>query len=330
MRFWHLPTLAAAAALMTGCSDLGVPVRIEPRIEASATVLDFDTVAVGDSATRSFTVWNAGNAAFAGGPLLDCPPFRLVGGGGTLALAPGKSRDLVLRFRPGTEGTFTCVLDLGAGLPQVSLTGTAAFQNPGAECTLEPGRVDFGRVRVGQSVERVFLIRSTGTAPLMVDVSSSCRDILPLTGRGRSQIPPGDSLAVRLLFNPLASGGTSCNVGIGPGCPEVAVAGFGTTVSYSKDVQRIFNRYCLNCHDSYRPSGRLSLDADGSYANLVDVRAYAYSGALRVSPFDPDHSVLFAKMNGTSFGAVMPPGGLLPEDLRNQVRAWILEGAVND
>jgi hypothetical protein len=68
------------------------------------------------------------------------------------------------------------------------------------------------------------------------------------------------------------------------------------------------------------------------YGQLMNVPAMVRCrGQLRVKPGDPDNSVLFETMAGTSCGDQMPPGGpYLGTDQLDLVRAWISQGAANN
>jgi hypothetical protein len=47
------PFALVAVVAMSGCSDLGEPIHLSPHAELSATSLDFGTVAVSSTVTRS-------------------------------------------------------------------------------------------------------------------------------------------------------------------------------------------------------------------------------------------------------------------------------------
>ncbi|RPJ44963.1 MAG: cytochrome c [Candidatus Latescibacterota bacterium] len=97
------------------------------------------------------------------------------------------------------------------------------------------------------------------------------------------------------------------------------------TVSYSGDIQPIWNGNCAPCHGE---NGGLSLSEAGSRANLVGVVSAGYAPALRVAAGDPESSVLYRKLIGDEeFGDRMPQGGALTEAEIAVVRAWIEEGA---
>jgi hypothetical protein len=113
-----------------------------------------------------------------------------------------------------------------------------------------------------------------------------------------------------------------------------------TQLARFQDIQRtIFNPNCLTlgCHDSLTRAGNLVLEADQSYANLVNVQpdnpVARAAGLLRVDPFTPSNSFLVRKLEGPppDEGTRMPSGQPpLPAAQIDEIRAWILGGALND
>ena len=88
-----------------------------------------------------------------------------------------------------------------------------------------------------------------------------------------------------------------------------------------------------SCHGAGGGAGDLVLDADGSYAALVDVPSAVVDGEVLVIPGDADGSYLVKKLEGASGidGEAMPPGGQsLDADAIARVRGWIDAGAAND
>ena len=94
------------------------------------------------------------------------------------------------------------------------------------------------------------------------------------------------------------------------------------------------------CHSSPNAGGLSLLSQTTAYTSLVGVAAMgrsqsgascADSGLLRVSPRDPDRSLLVQKLEHTqACGAPMPPAGTLPAAQLQRGRAWIAGGAAND
>lgn len=102
--------------------------------------------------------------------------------------------------------------------------------------------------------------------------------------------------------------------------------------SFVAEVSRVLARACADCHGGLSPAVQLSLEASKSYVDLVNVPALvSCRGELRVTPGDPDHSVLLQKMTGAGCGARMPPSDptyydRAPDEVA-LVRAWIQNGA---
>ena len=98
-------------------------------------------------------------------------------------------------------------------------------------------------------------------------------------------------------------------------------------VSFTNDVQPIFDQSCTSCHPS---SGNLDLTSANSYTQLVDVDASGYSGK-RVIAGDADNSILFKKIDGSgAYGSNMPLGGSLSSGQIATIKQWIEEGAKNN
>jgi hypothetical protein len=104
----------------------------------------------------------------------------------------------------------------------------------------------------------------------------------------------------------------------------------------------IFDTTCLDigCHNATSLAGGQSLAPGESYAQLVGVTpqnvAAVQDGLLRVTPGNPDESFLVTKITlpvvfDPRYGSRMPSGKpALSADQIEQVRAWILRGALPD
>jgi len=98
-------------------------------------------------------------------------------------------------------------------------------------------------------------------------------------------------------------------------------------VSFTNDIQPIFEQNCIACHPN---SGNLDLTAANAYNQLVNVNASGYS-AKRVVPGDPEHSVLYKKIDGSNaYGNNMPLGSSLSAAQISTIKQWITEGAQNN
>jgi hypothetical protein len=319
--FW----VAVGGLTLAACSDLGSPIKLVPQLELSATSLDFGTVVVSASATRSVAVGNSGNAPLNGLAAVSCAGYSLDAGGGTFTVPPAGQHTVVVRFQPSGVGSSPCELTLGSGLPSVTLSGNGALQAPGAVCTVSVPSIDFGTIRAGTSKPGAFKVYSTGTLPVTLNVVSGCGEFSILAGGGPRTLAPGDSVAVSLGFAPGAGGRFSCTIATGPGCPDVTVTGDATTVSFATQVLPIFNSTgCNGCHLFQRTT------------DIVNVTSQlGYAPAVLVKPFDPNNSLLYNKVANTNpllYGMPMPYGSAngLPPSQRTTIRTWILEGAHNN
>lgn len=110
----------------------------------------------------------------------------------------------------------------------------------------------------------------------------------------------------------------------------------GAVVSFTAEIQPLFNNRCVACHSGASPSGGLNLAEAEAYGNIVGVASQQLPTILLVGPFDPESSYLFHKIRGTQAsvggsGAQMPPiGDPLSTAEQEKVRLWIQQGAQNN
>lgn len=93
-------------------------------------------------------------------------------------------------------------------------------------------------------------------------------------------------------------------------------------VSYSVDIQPLFNKRCNNsgCHNSEDRAGSVSLT---SYGDL-------FATPFLVIPGSPDESHLYLSVSAQLVQIMPPPYGNvrpLNENQINGIKTWILEGA---
>jgi hypothetical protein len=112
-------------------------------------------------------------------------------------------------------------------------------------------------------------------------------------------------------------------------------------ISFSKDIQPIFNRSCAlpDCHAGPEElAGEGMVLAEGvSYNHIVKVPANQVfeTTVNRIEPGDPDHSYLVAKLLGThrdlgGSGSKMPLDGTLPDADLQKIIQWVKDGALNN
>lgn len=106
----------------------------------------------------------------------------------------------------------------------------------------------------------------------------------------------------------------SCENDVGPIVLETT-----GPVSFSQDIQPIFDIHCVGCHDqSHR---QIDLSPCCSYQELW----VTGSGAPYVDPDNPTQSNLYRHLTGEL--SIMPPFGALPEFEINLILRWIQQEA---
>jgi len=87
-------------------------------------------------------------------------------------------------------------------------------------------------------------------------------------------------------------------------------------VSYTNDIQPIWNANCTNCHNaSFAPDLQ-----EGTSFNAI-MNNYVTAG-------NASSSTLFKVLNGQ--GVLMPPAGKISQNNINLVEKWINDGALNN
>lgn len=165
--------LVVPLVLFAGCLDTdGIKPVTTPFVEVDPPNFAFATVPLGETSTRTVTVFNAG----AGTLKLRGLQTRLGPGVEAVSLPEraniesGDEVELVLRFKPvAADDTATGSIEyetnvLGVPTIEIPITGEQAQ----AELRVSPGNVDFGRVAVGDVAEAELVVSNTGTAPLKV------------------------------------------------------------------------------------------------------------------------------------------------------------------
>ncbi|MCZ6794518.1 MAG: multiheme c-type cytochrome [Planctomycetota bacterium] len=168
--------------------------------------------------------------------------------------------------------------------------------------------------------------------PISIRVRLLHRQFPPYFVRYLASILPdrvSEEIVDRLDIVEMASASLDVAVN-GSAIPEVRC------VDYETEIQPIWNRRCMPCHDSQSPMMNLDLSAGVSYENLVNAASLEAFPDRRVEPFDAGTG------DGGSFladkilshtprrGRRMPAGGALPLSTREmeQISRWIEEGAL--
>jgi hypothetical protein len=206
-------------------------------LAGNAIAIDFGDVLVNASLKQTMTVMNSGNdTATIGGVEVQGTGFTIVNApsAGT-KLAPGASVQVEVGFMPLTAGAQTGSLRVTGDVPSsplmIPLTGRGTM--PGL--ALSRSEISFGQVPVGQSREGTFVVRNTGTSPL-VDVAmqiSGSNTFEIVSPTGSFIVAPGDSTVVHVrLTSQSQPGALAATVQVS------STGGFTSSVALSATIIR--------------------------------------------------------------------------------------------
>jgi len=333
MRLQPAHALVLVLSLVAACSDLGAPYEYRAECDRAPGGIDFGRVSLGQFKERTVVIANSGNTDLVGDVSLSDTHFIIVSGAGPFSLPPDSEIKVVLRCAPADTGLHRAEVELGDGCGPVYLAGIGVPPPEGPQCVVDPPTLAFDPLKIDEVAERTVEIRNVGLIDFNIDVGLDVAGPFEIvSGAGFANLDPGDTVRVAIRFAPASPGDYTANLVVGSTCDALAVSGTGKppfTVSYSLQVQPIFNSRCVSCHGGAIQNGGLDLRAANSYDNIVDVVSSGYAPDKRVVPGDPVASVLFGKvMNTGDYGQRMPPAGAALSVANQQtIETWIQEGA---
>jgi formylglycine-generating enzyme required for sulfatase activity len=207
----------------------GTGTQAPTRIIALSGDLSFGSVNVGQSATRTLTIHNTGNATLTVSGISY--PVGFSGNWSSGTIAAGGSRTVTVTFAPTAtqsySGNVTVYSDATSGTNTRAVSGTGT-QAPTRIIALS-GDLSFGSVNVGQSATRTLTIQNTGNATLTV---SGISYPVGFSGNWSSgTIAAGGNRTVTVTFAPTAtqsySGNVTVNSDATSGTNTRAVSGTG-------------------------------------------------------------------------------------------------------
>jgi hypothetical protein len=198
-------TVAAEAQIVVYTMEGGVETPVQGAI-------DLGSVPVGDLAEKQIRLWNRGSAT------VTLHSIRVAGAGFTIQndpskpylMAAGTNVAFRVRFQPAAYGSYSATLTINeqtfivTGVAPRGITIVSEDGTPLQSTAL----VQFGRVEVGQTATRRFLLRNATALPLTVGsilvspppFSGPLDIVLP------AEIPPGTTASFSVQFAPLRSG----------------------------------------------------------------------------------------------------------------------------
>ncbi|MFQ5650421.1 MAG: choice-of-anchor D domain-containing protein [bacterium] len=254
---------------------------------------DFGEVTVGSAVSHGFQVHNTGTADLVVsatdliGP--DGGEFAVVSGGGSFTLSSGSSREIEVRFTPGTEGAKSGSLRLSSNDPDenpllVALTGTGVGVAAVPDITAEPSELNFGDVMVGESATRTVEIRNDGAVDLSVStttiVGGDAGAFTLVSGGGAIVLPPTVRRFIQIRFSPGSEGAKRAALHIVSDDPDenpFEVALLGTGVGQSQGGAQV-------AYEETQNGGSTSSNTVTTAGPLSGVNGHLYLAAITFRP----------------------------------------------
>jgi hypothetical protein len=218
----------AVAEAPTSRARGGAPDRSGSQLHS----LDFGNVSVGGRLDKELTVHNLGtgnltvtnitstNDSFSVVPPV-CPPD---GEAVCFMVAPGGQRSVTVRFRPATVGSQEGELhiasnDLDAGLVRITLRGGGVAPN----IRVDPDRLAFGPVDVGQRLDKELTVYNDGTDAFAVTtLTSPAPHFSVVSPAGPFTVGPGGQQPVTVRFSPATADAQSGELSLTSNDPDAA------------------------------------------------------------------------------------------------------------
>jgi Abnormal spindle-like microcephaly-assoc'd, ASPM-SPD-2-Hydin/NHL repeat len=204
--------------------------RLPTRIIGLLGDLSCGNVLVGQTATRTLTITNSGDAPLNVSGINYPAGFS---GAWSGSIPPGAFTNVTVTFAPNAasaySGLVTVTSDATAGINVISASGTG-IPLPTRTIGLS-GSLNFGPVQVGYTASRTLTLTNSGNSPLTI---SNINYPAGFSGAWSGSIPPSSSQNVTVTFTPSVvadySGNLSVTSDATAGTSIIAVSGAGIQV----------------------------------------------------------------------------------------------------
>jgi hypothetical protein len=207
------------ALTILGCASAGPHSSpSQPVISLSATSFNFNTVAIGQSATQTLHIANTGSAPLTlDSVALKSSQFALTGPSVPRTILPAQKVDYALTFEPNFAGNTSASVQITSNASStpasVSLAGVA--EKSVAAVQVSPSSISFGNLKVQSTATQNVTFKNIGEINITVSGLTVAG-----AGFGYSSLSPGYSLApdqsvtFQIWFHPQTSGSASGKISI--------------------------------------------------------------------------------------------------------------------
>lgn len=212
-----LVVISTSLLLVAGCGVGLAPSNGTPSTNPSdilspnQSALDFGSVNVGSSATKSITITNTGTASIGLiGVTVTGNYFTFAGIGAPTNLSPSQSITASVKFAPSAAGVSSGSLVIATGSQStnlsIPLSGTAV-SGGSAKLSASPASVSFGTVTVGSTSSQTVTLANLGSATATVSSAGYSGPGFSVSGLSTPfNLTSGQSIKFTIGFVPSSSG----------------------------------------------------------------------------------------------------------------------------
>lgn len=183
----------------------------------SYTAIDFGSVNVDSTASKSVTVANTGTASIGITNLTISGKYLSVSGlTAPSSVAPSQSVTLTIKFAPTASGVISGSLAISTDTQgkdlSIALTGTAVSAGS-AQLSATPSPVDFGSVAIGSTLSKTVTLTNVGSATAYVNSASLSGPGFTVTGLTTPlSLSSAQTTNFSVGFGPTSAGAATGNV----------------------------------------------------------------------------------------------------------------------
>lgn len=231
--------------------------------------------------------------------------YDIHSGGGSFTLAPGATRNIVVRFNPSSTGSKDASLSLSNNDPNenpyhIALNGSGVQP----DIDVSPGSMNYGDVEITGSSTETFVISNTGGATLSVtssNITGTNQDEFSITsGGGSFTLSPGATRNLDVRFNPASTGVKSATLRIASDDPD----------EVPKDIALVGNGIALPDISVSPDPVDCGIAVTGSYSDNTITVGNDGTGTLSVSTttLTGTHAGEFSIQSGGGTSSIIPGG----------------------
>jgi sugar lactone lactonase YvrE len=209
-----------------------------PKLSLSTSTVDFGQILVGNTLAKTVVIGNSGTAALTLQSVTSSSPEFQIANSCGATLAPNSQCQLTVVFSPLTVGAESAEITLAtsAGSSIVSVTGLATGS---PKLSLSTSTLDFGVIRVGNTLAKTVVIGNSGTAALTLQSVTSSSPEFQIANSCGATLAPNSQCQLTVVFSPLTVRALADSLLIGSAAQTTTISLIGAGKQTERYAYRI-------------------------------------------------------------------------------------------